>query len=48
MRFRKNYKGLPGKPDIVFLKQNWLCFVMETSGTDIIGRYVDMGHLKKN
>lgn len=37
IRYRVNYKKLPGKPDIVITKIRSLYFVMGIFGMDIIG-----------
>ena len=48
-RYRKNYKKLPGKPDIAFIGKKVRCFsAMEITGMDITGRYEGMGLLNKN
>lgn len=38
-RYRKNYKGLPGKPDIVLTKYKIAISVMVNSSTGKIGEY---------
>ena len=41
-RFRKNYKELPGKPDIVFTKYKIAIFAMESFSTAKIGKCLSL------
>ena len=46
LRYRVNYRKLPGKPDIVFTKYH--AVVMGITGTDTIGLSVVWVHWKRN
>ena len=42
LRYRKNYRGLIGKPDIVFIGKRLPYFVTASFGMDLIGKQKSM------
>lgn len=42
LRYRKNYKFLPGSPDIALTKYHIAIFVIAISGTDTIGKHKNL------
>lgn len=42
LRYRKNYRGLIGKPDIVFIGKKIAIFAIASFGMDLIGKQKSM------